>query len=121
MKYKNKIKFMVKKSKIFYIFIFFSLIFIQSCANKQNEINKFSPKASFGYIVSEEPQATVVGLDILKKGGSAADAVVASFFMLSVTYPVAAGLGSGGICIVHNSKTRTSESIDFRNLPISTG
>ena len=119
MKYKNKIKFMVKTSKIFYIFIFFPLLFMQSCSNNQNELSKFSPKSSFGYIVTEEPQATVVGLDMLKNGGSAADAVVASFFMLSVTYPVAAGLGSGGVCIVHDSKNRTSESIDFRNLPIS--
>ena len=118
MQYKNKIKFMFKTSKIFHFYLFFSFLFLYSCSQTQNEINKFSPKSSFGYLVTEEPQASLVGIDILKKGGSAADAVVASFFMLSVTYPVAAGLGSGGVCIVHNRLTGTSESIDFRNIPI---
>ncbi len=109
---------MIKTSKMFNIFIFFSFVFISACSDKNSELSEFGPKSSFGYLITEEPQASVVGINILKNGGSAADAVTASFFMLSVTYPVAAGLGSGGVCIVHDSKTGTSESIDFRNLPI---
>lgn len=109
---------MIKTSKIFKFSIFLSLIFIYSCSQTQKDLSKFTPKSSYGYLITEEPQASVVGIEVLKNGGSAADAVVASFFMLSVTYPVAAGLGSGGLCVVHDRLTGTSESIDFRNFPI---
>src|SRR5262249_2425936 len=50
--------------------------------------------------VSDEPLAAQVGAGVLSEQGSAADAVTAMFFTLATTYPVAAGLGGGGICLV---------------------
>jgi gamma-glutamyltranspeptidase/glutathione hydrolase len=55
---------------------------------------------SLGLAVGDEPFAVKTGTAILAEGGSAADAVTAMFFTMTVTYPVAAGLGGGGICLV---------------------
>jgi gamma-glutamyltranspeptidase/glutathione hydrolase len=53
-----------------------------------------------GLAVGDEPFAVKTGAAILDQGGSAADAATAMFFAMTATYPVAAGLGGGGICIV---------------------
>jgi gamma-glutamyltranspeptidase / glutathione hydrolase len=53
-----------------------------------------------GLAVGDEPFAVKTGTAILGEGGSAADAVTAMFFAMTATYPVAAGLGGGGICLV---------------------
>jgi gamma-glutamyltranspeptidase / glutathione hydrolase len=55
---------------------------------------------SSGLAVGDEPFAVKTGTAILNQGGSAADAVTAMFFAMTATYPVAAGLGGGGICLV---------------------
>ena len=64
-------------------------------------------------VVGDEPYAVQVGAAILQQGGSAADAATAMYFALAVTYPVAAGLGGGGICIVRDSATSRTEEFDF--------
>ena len=64
-------------------------------------------------VVGDEPYAVKVGAAILQQGGSAVDAATAMYFALSVTYPVAAGLGGGGICIVRDTATSRTEEFDF--------
>lgn len=67
----------------------------------------------FGGVAADEPQAALVGRDMLTSGGSAADAAVAIGFTLAVTYPSAVSLGGGGACIVHDSTLGLTETLDF--------
>ena len=77
-------------------------------------IGSDQPQApSSGLIVGDEPFAVQAGADVLAQGGSAVDAAVATFFALAVTYPVAAGVGGGGVCIVHPAAGAPDEEIDF--------
>jgi gamma-glutamyltranspeptidase / glutathione hydrolase len=66
-----------------------------------------------GAVVADEPRAATIGRDVLSAGGSAADAAVATYFALSVTMPSTAGLGGGGICLVHDQDKKTVEALDF--------
>jgi gamma-glutamyltranspeptidase/glutathione hydrolase len=71
------------------------------------------PAPTVGLVVGDEPEAVRAGADILAHGGDAVDAVTATYFALSVTYPVAAGLGGGGLCIVRDPARSKTEAIDF--------
>ena len=59
----------------------------------------------FQGIASDEPQAALVGRDVLAAGGSAADAVVAMYFTLAVTLPSTASLGGGGVCFIRSYRS----------------
>jgi gamma-glutamyltranspeptidase/glutathione hydrolase len=64
-------------------------------------------------VVGDEPYAVKAGAAILAQGGNAVDAATAIYFTLAVTYPVAAGLGGGGICMVHDGASGRNEEFDF--------
>ncbi len=66
-----------------------------------------------GMVVSADPLATSVGLDILKKGGNAVDAAVAIGFALAVTYPAAGNIGGGGFMNIRFADGRCF-AIDYR-------
>ncbi len=54
----------------------------------------------FGYAVADEPQAAIIGRDILNHGGNAVDAAAAEGFAQAVTLPSRSGLGGGGACLI---------------------
>jgi gamma-glutamyltranspeptidase/glutathione hydrolase len=70
-------------------------------------------RARHGMVVSAEPQATAVGREVLRAGGSAIDAAVATAFALAVTHPRAGNLGGGGF-IVYRPALGTPVAYDFR-------
>ncbi|MGB8602374.1 MAG: gamma-glutamyltransferase [Rhizomicrobium sp.] len=64
-------------------------------------------------VVGDEPYAVKTGAAILAQGGNAVDAATAMYFTLSATYPAAAGLGGGGVCIVRDPAKEASEEFVF--------
>jgi gamma-glutamyltranspeptidase/glutathione hydrolase len=70
-------------------------------------------RARQGMVVTQEPIATDVGVEILKQGGNAVDAAVAVGFALAATYPFAGNIGGGGFMLIRLADGRTS-FMDFR-------
>lgn len=66
-----------------------------------------------GMVTSSSKIASQVGIDILKKGGNAIDASVATAFALAVTHPSAGNIGGGGFLVFMNASGETT-TIDFR-------
>lgn len=67
----------------------------------------------FGGVAADEPQATLIGRDILLNGGDAADAATAMYFAMAVTLPSRASLGGGGVCVAFDAKTGETRALDF--------
>jgi len=68
-----------------------------------------------GAVAAAEENAAKAGIQILKKGGNAADAAVAVAFALAVTWPEAGNIGGGGFWISRDAKGKTL-AIDFREV-----
>ncbi|MEM6321756.1 MAG: gamma-glutamyltransferase [Bacteroidota bacterium] len=72
-----------------------------------------SAKAQKAMVVSAHHLASKIGTDILKKGGNAIDAAVATQFALAVVYPRAGNIGGGGFMVIR-TKDGKYDSIDYR-------
>ena len=67
----------------------------------------------FGGIMVDEPRAALIGRDVLSAGGTAADAMVGTYFTLAVTMPGGASLGGGGVCLIHDRANSRVEVVEF--------
>lgn len=98
-------------SVIFYLFVSVSLVLSQEPAPAA-----FVPplRSKRGMVVSAHPLASQAGQSILRKGGNAVDAAVATTFAISVVEPFSAGIGGGGFLLLHQPKTGEMKALDFR-------
>jgi gamma-glutamyltranspeptidase/glutathione hydrolase len=69
---------------------------------------------SGGAVASVDRDASQVGIDVLARGGNAADAAVATAAALGVTEPYSTGIGGGGFLVYYDAATKKVSTIDGR-------
>jgi gamma-glutamyltranspeptidase/glutathione hydrolase len=67
-----------------------------------------------GAVASVDPYATEIGVHVLRRGGNAVDAAVATAAALGVTEPYSAGIGGGGFFVFYDARTGRVSTIDGR-------
>jgi gamma-glutamyltranspeptidase/glutathione hydrolase len=82
----------------------------------QTAVNTFTVplRSQKGMVVSAHPLASDAGIKMLRQGGNAVDAAVATTFAISVVEPFSAGIGGGGFLLMHSGKTGEIKALDFR-------
>jgi len=88
------------------------LLFVQ-LKNSTAGASKYPERAKHGMVVSSHYLASQAGVEIMKKGGNAIDAAIATGFALAVTHPWAGNIGGGGFMVVHTNDGRVT-AFDFR-------
>lgn len=88
-------------------------------------LSQSGSKTAYGsriMVVTANPEATRVGYEILKGGGSAADAAVAVQLVLGLVEPQSSGIGGGGFALYYEKKTNQVYSFDGRETaPLAAG
>ena len=98
-------------------FLFVLILFVQPIFAQEINAYEYSGEkkveCSNGAVVSAHPLASKVGISILKKGGNAIDAAIATQLALAVVYPGAGNIGGGGFMVarLQNGKLLT---LDYR-------
>lgn len=92
-----------------------AIILVSSCRTNQNFEYDIQKQAvgEQAMVVSAHPEATRVGVEILKKGGNAIDAAIAVQLALAVVYPNAGNIGGGGF-MVYRDKDGNVKTLDYR-------
>lgn len=99
--------------------ITFTLLFFFISLQSKAQINPYNYRlqkkvvATKGAVVSAHPLASQVGLQILKQGGNAIDAAIATQLALAVVYPGAGNIGGGGFLVAHLSNGQ-NVTLDYR-------
>ncbi|HEY0743641.1 MAG TPA: gamma-glutamyltransferase [Chryseosolibacter sp.] len=95
------------------IFLLLLVAVVWNCKSITNDEPRVAKIADSAMVVSAHPLASKVGLEILRKGGNAIDAAIATQFALAVVFPAAGNIGGGGF-LVYRDKNGNLSSLDYR-------
>ena len=65
-------------------------------------------------MAADDVRCSEIGVDILRRNGSAVDAAVAALLCIGVINMHSAGIGGGAVMVVYNRTGQTSEYFNFR-------
>ena len=94
-------------------FLFPFAFALASCATAPQSIRAPSAPAA-GMVSAADPRAAQAGAEILRQGGSATDAAIATMLALNVVEPQSAGIGGGAFIVRYDAKTKATSTIDGR-------
>jgi gamma-glutamyltranspeptidase / glutathione hydrolase len=80
----------------------------------QNDAGGRTLQASGGLVVADSAEASRAGMEILRRGGNAVDAAIATALALSVVDQASSGLGGGGFMVIYRAKDHKAFALDFR-------
>ena len=95
------------------ILILLLTAFVIACQPAEKKDKIIGLVADSAMVVSAQPYASQVGVDIMKKGGNAVDAAIATQFALAVVFPAAGNIGGGGFMVIR-MKDGSSSTLDYR-------
>jgi gamma-glutamyltranspeptidase/glutathione hydrolase len=95
------------------LFLVSLAICLCACGKKTGGTETHGVQADSAMVVSAHPLASKIGASILKAGGNAVDASIATQFALAVVYPSAGNIGGGGFMVLR-MQDGTSTALDFR-------
>lgn len=72
------------------------------------------PGAALGMVSASDPRAAAAGIEMLRAGGTATDAAIATLLALNVVEPQNSGIGGGGFWVAHDARTGKLITIDGR-------
>lgn len=113
-------------------FLIFMLFFGISTSYAQEENRPLAPEMATGLqlaqpvagtkfmAVTSNPEATKAAYEILKRGGTAADAGIAAQMVLGLVEPQSSGLGGGGFALYYDAKKNQLVTLDGRETAPST-
>jgi gamma-glutamyltranspeptidase/glutathione hydrolase len=99
----------------FHAAILFTMVFAACLSFKQVDAGEKAIEHRNGVVVAVSEPGAEAGLAILKQGGNAVDAAVATAFALAVAHPSAGNIGGGGFMVVHSPKGKPIV-IDYREV-----
>ncbi|MDO5656668.1 MAG: gamma-glutamyltransferase [Flavobacteriaceae bacterium] len=89
------------------------MLFYFGCKQPQKTSEILTEKQKHAMIVSARYEASQIGIDIMKKGGNAFDAMVATDMALAVCFPFAGNIGGGGFMVYRLANGETG-TLDYR-------
>ena len=102
-----------------FLFLLFAGAALTGCATLPATQNVMAPVASRtanhvpGMVSAADPRAAAAGAEMLREGGSAADAIGATLLALTVVEPQSSGIGGGGF-LVYDHGAATPDTYDGR-------